>query len=81
MFRANYDAMIVESGQYGPFDDGSTYDYVRLSDGESMLSATCVKGLVAADLPKLVKGAAEVEVYENQQGKKKARLHSFTPYK
>jgi len=75
MPRMQYDAMVVEVGKYGPFDDGRTYDYAVLADGHTTLNATLAQGVEIP--PTLVKGVADVEFYANQQGRIKARLHGF----
>jgi len=81
MPKMTYDAMVVENGVYGPFDDGRTYQFVRLADaeGSGILTATLAQGVEVP--PALVKGVAECEVYANNAGKIKARLLSFTPLK
>lgn len=68
--------MVVESGTYGPFDDGRTYEFVVLADGETMMRATLAAGCEMP--PKLVTGAADVEFYARQDGKIRARLHNFS---
>lgn len=77
MPRVEYDAIVVEVGAW-QFDDGKRIPYVKLADGDSILTATLMEGVEAPVT--LVKGAADVEFYANQSGKLKARMHGFNAY-
>ena len=79
--RLSVECMVVEKGVYGPFEDGRSYPFARLADGESGIVPVTLAPEFVGDLDVLVKGVADVEYYANQSGKLKARLHSFTVVK